>query len=178
MSVFLIYGLLAFKIIPKMNYFFEYNWQIRNEWFALCKTMPNEELYKERNGGLKSFAHTLFHIIKVENDWICDLQEQPILEEDFIGFQNFDDIIQLSKALRIHIQSFLQTWSPEEEKKILNIDCGNGNVILCTYGEALRHIIVHEIHHIGQLSIWARDIGMESVNSNFIHRGIIMDNKN
>ncbi|WP_276575678.1 DinB family protein, partial [Bacillus cereus group sp. BfR-BA-01524] len=36
-------------------------------------------------------------------------------------------------------------------------------VIECTHGEIIRHVIVHEIHHIGQLSIWAREIGKEPV---------------
>jgi len=41
-----------------------------------------------------------------------------------------------------------------------------------TKGEIIHHIIVHEIHHIGQLSIWAREIGMKPVSVNFIDRGL------
>lgn len=29
-----------------------------------------------------------------------------------------------------------------------------------TKGEILRHLIAHEIHHMGQLSIWVRDLGL------------------
>jgi len=159
-----------------MKYFFEYNWQIRDAWFDLCKTIPNDKLYEERIGGVRSFSQTFFHIIKVEYDWICDLQEKPVFEGNFEKFQNFNEIIQLSKYLRVDVKNFIQQWNSEMENKILNIDFGGGNYIYCTYGEALRHIIAHEIHHIGQLSIWAREIGIIPINSNFIHRGIFIDN--
>ena len=34
------------------------------------------------------------------------------------------------------------------------------------------HVIDHEIHHIGQLSIWAREMGVVPVSANLIGRGI------
>jgi uncharacterized damage-inducible protein DinB len=40
------------------------------------------------------------------------------------------------------------------------------------YGEVLRHVIVHEIHHIGQLSVWSREIGKKPVTANLIGRGL------
>lgn len=39
-----------------------------------------------------------------------------------------------------------------------------------TYGEVLRHVIAHEIQHIGQLSVWARELGREPVSANLIGR--------
>jgi len=41
-----------------------------------------------------------------------------------------------------------------------------------TYGEVMRHLIAHEIHHIGQLSVWAREIGKKPVTANLIGRGL------
>jgi uncharacterized damage-inducible protein DinB len=40
-------------------------------------------------------------------------------------------------------------------------------------GEVLRHVITHEIHHIGQLSVWVRDMGVQPVSANFIERGFM-----
>lgn len=40
-------------------------------------------------------------------------------------------------------------------------------------GKILRHIVAHEIHHIGQLSIWSKDIGIPVVSSNFIGRAMM-----
>ena len=32
--------------------FFEYNWQVRDEWFEWCNPLSNEELIKDRTGGV------------------------------------------------------------------------------------------------------------------------------
>ncbi len=36
--------------------------------------------------------------------------------------------------------------------------------------DILHHVIVHEIHHIGQLSVWAREIALHPVPANYIGR--------
>lgn len=36
----------------------------------------------------------------------------------------------------------------------------------------MRHVIVHEIHHIGQISVWVRELGYEPVSANLIGRGL------
>lgn len=160
-----------------MKYLFEYNWQVRNEWFELCKTLPREELYKQRIGGVRSIAYTFFHIINAEHNWLSDLQNTPTVNRDFENYQDFENIIQLSNDLHQDIRPFVENWSEEMEFKILDLNWGNDNFIHVTYGEAMRHVIAHEIHHIGQLSIWAREIGLKPISANLIHRGLFIDNK-
>ncbi|MDQ0116622.1 putative damage-inducible protein DinB [Paenibacillus harenae] len=31
---------------------FEYNWQVRQDWFAWCQDVSEEELLKKRTGGI------------------------------------------------------------------------------------------------------------------------------
>lgn len=52
---------------------FQYNWQVRDDWFTLCEGIPDEELLKKRVGGFGSILHTLFHIVDVEYMWILGL---------------------------------------------------------------------------------------------------------
>ncbi|MER2155759.1 MAG: DinB family protein, partial [Solibacillus sp.] len=54
--------------------FFKYNWQVRDEWFDWCSQLSNEELKKERTGGVGSILYTLFHIIDVEYSWLRAIQ--------------------------------------------------------------------------------------------------------
>jgi uncharacterized damage-inducible protein DinB len=57
---------------------FQYNWQVRDDWFKWCETVPEEELIKERAGGIGSILYTLYHIVDVEYSWIVlDLQGKP-----------------------------------------------------------------------------------------------------
>ena len=160
-----------------MKYLFEYNWQVRNEWFELLKSVPEEELYKKRIGGLQNIAHTLFHIIVVEYYWINDLQGKAFADRNFQDYVSLDQIIDLSEELHVDIAAFVHNWSAGMEDKILDLNLEESNRIYCTYGEVMRHVIAHEIHHMGQLSVWAREIGIKPVSANFIHRGIIIDNK-
>jgi uncharacterized damage-inducible protein DinB len=37
----------------------------------------------------------------------------------------------------------------------------------------MRHVIAHQIHHIGQLSIWSRELGKPPVSANVIGKGLI-----
>jgi uncharacterized damage-inducible protein DinB len=43
-----------------------YNWQVREDWFKWCETLPIEELQKERVGGIGSMLRNLFHVIDCE----------------------------------------------------------------------------------------------------------------
>ncbi|UOB16151.1 DinB family protein [Abyssalbus ytuae] len=157
-----------------MKFFFEYNWKIRNEWFNLLKNVPQDELLKERTGGLGSISKTLFHIIKVEHNWICDLKGMPILDIKFSSsFTGLHSIINFSNELNKDVVEYLSNWNDNYEYKILYLKPENGGDIRCTYAEVLRHLIIHEIHHIGQLSIWVRELGMKPVSSNFIHNGLM-----
>ncbi|MBT2627223.1 hypothetical protein J7I81_18015 [Bacillus sp. ISL-32] len=36
--------------------------------------------------------------------------------------------------------------------------------------DILRHVMTHEIDHIGQLSVWARELGIPPVSANFFSR--------
>ncbi len=51
---------------------FQYNWQVRDDWFTFCEDMSDEELLKKRVGGFGSILHTLFHIVDVECMWILE----------------------------------------------------------------------------------------------------------
>ncbi|MBJ7958759.1 hypothetical protein JDS77_13735 [Bacillus cereus group sp. N28] len=75
----------------------------------------------------------------------------------------------LSDLYRRELDNFLQLWSGDFESKILKASWTDK---IYTYGEVLRHVIVHEIHHIGQLSIWARELNLQPVSANLIGRGL------
>ncbi len=156
-----------------MQKLFEYNWQVRDDWFTWCETVPEEELLKKRIGGVGSILYTLFHIVDVEYSWICGLQGKPEPEEPpFESFAILSKVQGLSKLYHREIESFITSWTDEmEDLELTEID-PNGERLSFRYGEIMRHVIAHEIHHVGQLSIWAREIGREPVTANLINRGL------
>jgi uncharacterized damage-inducible protein DinB len=144
-----------------MLLFFQYNWQVRDEWFVWCNQLSSEELQRKRVGGMGDILRTLFHIVDVEQAWINGLQGKPEFHYSFDDYNSLDSIREFSDRCRRENIEYIRHWNNEIEKDKLDE---------FTYGEVIRHVIAHEIHHIGQLSIWSREIGLKPVTANLIGR--------
>ncbi|MFT4414740.1 DinB family protein [Fredinandcohnia humi] len=147
-----------------MNILFNYNWDIREEWFKWCEEVDIEELLQERTGGVGGILHTLFHIVDVEYSWICILNGVPEFNEPFSDYQSLTKVRELSQKCHREVRTYIENCTPDMyQNKVDGIDF--------TVGEILHHMIAHEIHHIGQLSVWAREIGSKPVSANLIGKG-------
>ncbi|WP_156575701.1 DinB family protein [Bacillus luti] len=148
---------------------FQYNWQVRDDWFKWCEQLSEEELLRKRVGGVGSILETLFHIVDVEYSWICDLKGKEVDEPKFKDYQSIQKVKALSDLYNKDLEEFVQSWTESLENQILNVSWTDKEY---RYGEVLRHVIVHEIHHIGQLSIWARELNLQPISANLIGRGL------
>jgi uncharacterized damage-inducible protein DinB len=59
------------------------------------------------------------------------------------------------------------------ETRPLQITGRSGQTSTFTHGEILRHVIAHEIHHVGQLSVWARELNLTPPSANVIGRKLM-----
>lgn len=148
---------------------FRYNWTVRDEWFALCNQIPKEELIRQRIGGVGSILYTFFHIIDVEYSWIRGIQGNPDIQVQFENYKSIEQIKNLSNCWRNETQSFLSTWTSKFENEAVTVSWTDQHY---TKGEILRHLIAHEIHHMGQLSIWIKELGLQPVSANVIGRNL------
>ncbi|WP_339180970.1 DinB family protein [Bacillus sp. FSL R5-0560] len=149
--------------------FFEYNWQVRDEWFEWCNHLTTEELLKNRIGGVESILYTLFHIIDVEYSWIRAIQGKKDIEVNFSDYNTIQKLKSLSVTLRTEIKEFVDKDLDNLEDELVSIPWMKE---MFKRSEILHHIVAHEIHHIGQLSVWAREFNLKPVSANFIGRGI------
>ncbi|NIK76174.1 putative damage-inducible protein DinB [Paenibacillus castaneae] len=149
---------------------FRYNWLVRDEWLELCKKMPAEYLVSSRIGGVGSILYTLFHIIDVEYSWIRGIQDKSDIQIPFDDRMTLQRVKELSDAWRNEIKQFLHGWSSDWDNEYVTVSWSHERY---TKGEILRHLIAHEIHHMGQLSIWARELGYEPISANVIGRGLL-----
>ncbi|WP_308639727.1 DinB family protein [Paenibacillus silvisoli] len=155
-----------------MRKLFEYNWQVRDDWFRWCEEVDEQELLAQRIGGVGNILYALYHIVDVEYSWISGLQGKT---PDYIPYEECRDLHKLREySARCHaeIASFVYGWHDGLEARILNDENDEGEQESFRYGEIMRHVIAHEIHHIGQLSIWSREIGKKPVTPNLIRRGL------
>ncbi|TYP70708.1 DinB family protein [Paenibacillus methanolicus] len=146
-----------------MQSLFRYNWIVRDEWFELLRQLPEEELTRTRMGGVGSFLRTMAHIVDVEDSWLRGLRGLPDEPFDYDRYPTLEDAKAFSDMCRPGVEDFVNAWMDEMENEMLE---------QFAFGEVMRHVIAHEIHHIGQLSIWAREIGLKPPSANFIGRGL------
>ena len=155
-----------------MQQFFRYNWMVREEWYRWCEELSEEELLQKRTGGMGSILQTLFHIVDVEWSWIRLMQNKTDYQESFDEYKSLDKVRKLDAEFHLEVESFVNNWDTSMENRLFYDTLPDGKVVTDTWGEIIRHIIAHEIHHIGQLSIWAREIGKKPVSANFIGRNL------
>ena len=147
--------------------FFEYNWQVRDEWFDWCNQLTIKELLKDRRGGVGNILYTLFHIIDVEYSWIRGIQGKEDVVFQFADYNTLEKVKSLSDKSRNEIAEYLKTNVGALKEKLVSVSWDEDKY---TFDEILHHIITHEIHHIGQLSVWARELELSPVPANFIGR--------
>lgn len=157
-----------------MQPFFRYNWIVREQWYAWCEEVSEEELLKARTGGVGSILKTLFHIADVEYSWIMFMQDKPEFHDPFESYASLDRVRALDRRLRPDVEAFVSAWEPFMETRPLPGMRPDGTPEVHAWGEVMRHVIAHEIHHIGQLSVWAREIGRAPVSANLIRKGLIV----
>ncbi|MFD2671471.1 DinB family protein [Marinicrinis sediminis] len=147
-----------------------YNWRIRESYFELCSSLPREELVKERNGGAGSILKTFFHIVEMEHSWMQELLGRPDRPLCYEDNQTLENIMEMSRESRIGSEWIFQHSNSYLDGKLVDVSWLDEKIY---YGEILRHVIVHEIHHMGQLSVWVREMGLKPVCANFIQKGLM-----
>lgn len=146
---------------------FSYNWQVRNDWLEWCLQLNADELVRKRNGGMGSFIRTIGHIIDVEYSWIRAIQGKPDITIDLDSYTTVEAVRNLSERYHPEVREFLQTWSADMEHDLIEASWMEEKH---EKGRIVRHLIAHEIHHIGQLSIWSRDLAIEPVSASLLDR--------
>jgi uncharacterized damage-inducible protein DinB len=124
-----------------------------------------------RTGGVGSILKTLFHIVD-EWSWIRLLQGKTDFQESFDDHKSLEQVRKPETKFRSEVVNFVNNWDDSMETRLFYDTLPDGRVVTDTWGEVIRHIIAHEIHHIGQLSIWAREVGQKTVSANLIGRGL------
>jgi uncharacterized damage-inducible protein DinB len=150
---------------------FRYNWQTREDWYRWCEDVPEEELLKVRVGGVGGILHTLFHIVDVEWSWIRAIQGKSDFQENFLAYNSLAKVRELDAAFRPEVEAFVRSWDTSLDNRLFK-DPQSDSVTTETWGEIVRHVIAHEIHHVGQVSVWAREVGKKPVSANLIRRGL------
>ena len=119
---------------------------------------------------MKSIQETLIHIVDCELLWLNSMVEKTILYETRNSINSLEDIRAYSAFVKSHTAYFIQHLLSEYDNKIIEVKRRDGTLLNFTQKKILAHMITHEIHHIGQLSVWARELQLKPVSSDLIIR--------
>lgn len=98
---------------------------------------------------------------------IRGIQGKEDVVVQFADFNTLDKVKLLSDTLRKEMAEFLKLNLDKFKNEFVSVPWDEDTY---TVDEILHHIITHEIHHIGQLSVWARELELSPVPANFIGR--------
>jgi len=84
-----------------------------------------------------------------------------------------EKVRKLDEAFHLDVERFVQSWDVSMETRPLCEPEQDVKTAVESWGEVMRHIIAHEIHHIGQLSVWAREMGKKPVTADLLGKGLI-----
>lgn len=149
---------------------FHYNWQVREDWFNWCHSIAEEEFQKERIGGMKSIRETLIHIVDCELLWLNSMVEQAIEYEKRNTINSLSDIKKYSDFVKLQTTYFIEQLSSDYENRMVEVKRRDGTILYFNQKKIMAHMITHEVHHIGQLSIWARELHLKPISSDLIIR--------
>lgn len=99
------------------------------------------------------------------------------MEPPFEEYSSLPKVKDLSRHYHKEVKPVISSWTSEMDQITGEGINDKGETITLKGGEIMRHIIAHEIHHISQLSIWARGIGKVPVTANLIGRGLFVNYK-
>ena len=139
---------------------FRYNWTMRARWFDWLQARPTELVTRQFAGGLHSFANNLTHIIGAETRWVERMRGQPATRDDFGPYQSLEAVRRLDAERRPAVRAFLAGLRPEDLPRRCEF---HGRTL--SWQTVLLHAATHEVHHIGQLYVWAREAGVEPPSS-------------
>ncbi|WP_078596113.1 DinB family protein [Evansella clarkii] len=98
------------------------------------------------------------------------MREQPENNTRINSVSTLNEVIEYSDLTKQVTKEFLGSLSPDYEDRILKVQSKRGYSYSFSYGKVIRHIVSHEIHHIGQISVWSREIGLEPISSDLLTR--------
>lgn len=119
---------------------------------------------------MKSIRETLIHVIDCELLWLNSLIDEKIVFERRQLLTQLSEIKEYSTFVQSYTEQLIEQLPSDYENKLIEVQRRDGSILEFTQKKILAHMITHEIHHIGQLSVWAREIQRKPISSDLIIR--------
>ncbi|WP_179884792.1 DinB family protein [Bacillus sp. AFS015802] len=155
-----------------MKDLFFYNWQVRDEWLEWCMEVLGNKLIDSKSEDMQNIIQTLFHLIYKEQHWMSIIKEKPdLIQNNKESMLTIEEVVEYSRYTRPFIRAFIA--ENQFESNAIQKEDGFGTPQLLN--NSLHQVIIQEFHHIGQISIWASNLGYVPQESNINDNRILID---
>jgi uncharacterized damage-inducible protein DinB len=156
-----------------MKDLFFYNWQVRDEWLEWCKEVSSNKLIDSKSGDMQNIIQTLFHLIYKEQHWMSIIKGEPdLIQNNKESILTIEEVVEHSRYTRPFLRVFIDE-NQFESNSIDKEEDGFGTPQLLN--NSMHQLIIQEFHHIGQISVWASNLGYIPQESNIIDNRILID---
>ncbi len=142
----------------------EYNQWMNSRLYALCETLSEQELHKDRGAFFKSIYGTLNHITYGDLAFLSRFTGNPAVVPELGAdlFGNFGQLGCERMALDTRLLEWSETLSPAWLAELLTYTSKvDGHVRTLPQWVLVTHMFNHQTHHRGQITTLLSQMGLD-----------------
>jgi uncharacterized damage-inducible protein DinB len=141
----------------------QYNEWMNSRLYALCATLPEADLHKDRGAFFKSIYLTLNHIAWVDLDFLSRFTGNPaaVPEPDADLCGSFTRLRKEREALDARLLTWAATLEPHWLAESLTDTSTDGKTRTVPRWALVSHMFNHQTHHRGQITTLLSQMGLD-----------------
>jgi uncharacterized damage-inducible protein DinB len=142
----------------------EYNQWMNSRLYALCETLSEQELHKDRGAFFKSIYGTLNHITYGDLAFLSRFTGSPAVVPELGAdlFGNFGQLRRERTALDTRLLEWSETLSPTWLAELLTYTSKvDDHVRTLPQWVLVTHMFNHQAHHCGQITTLLSQMGLD-----------------
>lgn len=140
---------------------FAYEAWAHRKLFAVLAQLTDEQWTRTVGGSYGSVRNTLVHALSAEWGWLerCggDRRGPPL---DPAAFPTVASFVERQTWVEGRLRALLAELRDQDLERALDFTLGDGRPQRMRIGHALRHALLHGVHHRGQVSLLLRMLGV------------------
>lgn len=146
--------------VTDLQNLFEYSYWANRHLFDVLTQLTDEEFVRPVAGSYGSVRNTMVHTVSAEWGWLdrCGGRPRgPSLKSD--DYPTVASVRERWQEVEGHVRSFLSALRDDDLDRKVEWALGSGPAHTSTLSDLLQHVIVHGIHHRGQVALLLRLLG-------------------
>ena len=148
---------------------YDYSSWANQRILAACRQLSPDEFTQSVAGSYGSVRNTFVHTLSAEWGWLERCGGPPrgarLVAEDFPTLESVAEVWgRVETSMRAYLAGLDDASAAEE----VTFTLGAGPAQTATRGDLLTHVVVHAVHHRGQVSLLIRELGYAPGNVDFL----------